>query len=153
MLRLPSRIVVTLAHPSGQRLSEANVLIGINLLLSGRYYYGNLVGLTDKAGAVGVDGEQIERRYAGDQNDSPMDYKVELIECDSVVEIVLLAHEDVQTAITALEGSVGQSAEFRDMYLKATNQRFAPALHRCIADVELAQTLSVTLTTARMPGR
>jgi hypothetical protein len=51
MLRLPQQIRVQLQDVSGRNLAAADVLIAINLLLAGRYYYGNILGLTNANGA------------------------------------------------------------------------------------------------------
>ena len=53
MLHLPEYIEVRLSNVNGVVANEGNILIAVNLLASGRYYYGNLIGLTSTAGVAG----------------------------------------------------------------------------------------------------
>jgi hypothetical protein len=148
MLRLPNQIAVQLVDPRGNDLREANVLIGLNLLHADRYYYGNLVGLTDSTGRTSITGKEIERRYASDQRNFPMDYKLELIECDAVGEVLLVSEEDIRGALDGLE-SFGDSAAYRRMYETARNGQFAPAALKCLLDAEGEGDVLVRVTTSR----
>lgn len=135
MLRLPNQIAVTLVNRYGEPLRQPDVLVGVNLLREGRYYYGNLVGLTDRDGRVLLEGAELERRYAADQRNFPMDYKVELIECDAIGELVVLSHDEISQALTSLE-SFGVSGDFRRMYARAANRILSPAVVRLLLDTE-----------------
>ncbi len=147
MLRLPNQLAVTVVDRFGNVFRHSDILIGINLLLNGRYYYGNLFGLTDSDGRVSLAGTELEKRYAADQRAFPMDYKVELIECDPVGELVLLSHDDISRALSGLE-SFPASGEFRLMYSRATNRAFSPAVVRLRLDTENeAEALHVNLPT------
>ena len=54
MLRLPARIEARLADVQGHALRASDILIAPNILVDGRYYYGNLVGLTTRDGVASM---------------------------------------------------------------------------------------------------
>lgn len=129
----------------GMPASESDVLVAVNLLVSTRYYYGNLVGLTDGAGRVSITSEELERRYASDQARFPMDYKLELIACDAIAEVVLLSEAEVVDATRAIEADFSVSPAIQGFYRRARNARFAPALQRFHADSASGEPLTITL--------
>lgn len=133
MLRIPSQIAVQLVDRSGTPIRAENVLVAVNLLRAGRYYYGNVIGLTDSHGRAELQGSILEQRYASDRHNFPSDYKLELIECDPEAEFVLLSEQDIQAAIDGLE-PFGSSGDFRRMYERAQNGNFSPATVRCQLD-------------------
>ena len=47
----------------GGSIPAADILVGINLLVSDRYYYGNLLGLTDAAGVAIITRDELELAY------------------------------------------------------------------------------------------
>jgi len=144
MLRLPGRVEVRLTDLSGERLNAAGILIGLNVLLDGRYYYGNLVGLTDQRGSTSIARSEIDLRFAADRALYPIDYKVQLEDCDSQVELILLSEAELAEASRAVAANPGISADIREQYAAARNRLFAPALVRFWAD--LPQQAAVVLT-------
>jgi len=130
MLQLPRSVSVKLVDPQGTPLAEPDVLVGINLLSSGRYYYGNLVGLTDSQGVAIVTGDELEARYRADQAEFPMDYKLELIECDANIELVLLSDREIEDALNAIDALSIPSRALRSVYARARNAEFTSALQK-----------------------
>lgn len=153
MLRLPSRIDVQLVDSYGMQVSEVNILVAVNLLVSTRYYYGNLVGLTDSAGKASITSEALERRYASDQARFPMDYKLELVQCDSMIDVVLLSEAEVADAKQAIASDFSISPAIRDMYSRARNAQFAPALRRVHADSSSGDPLTIELEAKNLDYR
>lgn len=130
MLQLPRSVSVRLVDPTGTPLAEPDVLVGINMLSSGRYYYGNLVGLTDSRGVAVVTGDDLEARYRADQAEFPMDYKLELIECDADIELVLLSVREIEDALSAIDALAIPSRVLRSVYARARNAKFTTALQK-----------------------
>lgn len=149
MLRLPQSIRVQLVDPAGNALRESNVLIGINLLSHGNYFYGNLIGLTDSRGVAVVSGEELEARYRSDQVAFPMDYRLELIECDSSIEISLLNDREIQDALRSLDALPIPSSEPQSAYEAARNAQFEESLQRVAGDSKDHEALTCFLTTRR----
>lgn len=148
MLRLPARIEAHLEHLSGGSLPAADILVGINLLVSGRYYYGNLLGLTDSSGMASVSRDELELRFAADRAMYPMDYKVELGACDSFIEVFILSAEQIARAREAIAASP-VSYDIDEAYQRARNAAFTPTLARVWANLPGEQALMVHLTTSR----
>lgn len=130
MLRLPRLVHVRLVDPEGSPLREPDLLIGLNLLSNRKYYYGNLVGLTDSSGVAVVTGKEIEARYRSDQTEFPMDYRLELIECDSAIEVVVLSAKEIADATSAIDGLSIPLHGLRSLYERARNAAFFPAMQR-----------------------
>lgn len=145
MLRLPDSLQVQLCDARGLPVREADVLVAINLLVAERYYYGSLVGLTDSNGSACISREEIERRYYQDRARFPMDYKVELLDCDAFIEVVLLGREDVAVASAAVADDFSVAEYIREQYARARNAEFSPALLRAIGDRRDLITLVLTL--------
>lgn len=143
-------IAVQLTNASGRPLRERNVLVAVNLLSGGRYYYGNLIGLTDSRGYASTTRETLEREFYRDRASFPMDYKLELIECDNNVELVLLSREEIQKAQAAIEQFGDVDSAVVSAYARARNQLFAPAMARFCADSEDDQPLIAALTTEHL---
>jgi len=153
MLTLPRRIVVQLRDSSGCPLELRDVLIGINLLVDSRYYYGNLIGLTTASGMASIEGTVLTERFEADQARFPMDYKVALQDCDSNVDIMIMTQEDIEQAIGAIVDDFSISPEIRDTYITASNSSVAAANARIDVGVALGREVVVNLTTARTNHR
>lgn len=147
MLTLPRRITAQLVDPSGRHLAIRDVVIAINLLVQGRYYYGNVLGLTGPSGAVGLDRDELALRFASDQSLFPMDYKVDLEECDPMLEVTIMSSEEVEAALKGMVESKIGSPAIRADYERSRNAAVQPALSRVWGDLPGAGTLTVLLTT------
>lgn len=150
MLRLPEHIEVRLSDARGGAANEGDILVAVNLLASGRYYYGNLVGLTGTDGVVRQTREELERRYLRDQAHFPMDYKLELIECDPQIELTVLSGAEVATARTAVAEDFSIAVDIRESYARARNQEYASSLLRVSADSVRGWPLVVVLPLLRI---
>src|SRR5205823_5564666 len=113
MLRLPSRIHAQLADVSGHSLAAADVLIALNILVEGRYYYGNLLGLTNRSGVASIARDELDLRFASDRANYPMDYKVALEECDPQIELAVLSEREIDQAKDAVAASPTISPDIR----------------------------------------
>jgi hypothetical protein len=130
MMTLPEIIEARLVDEAGQPLRAANVLVGINFLAEGRYYYGNILGLTNDEGRISIRGEALERRYLGDRRRFPMDYKLELVECDNQFELAVLSAQEVDQGREALKDDPLANPEMLTAYVRAKNGRYQPGLVR-----------------------
>jgi hypothetical protein len=79
-LELPAAIEVHLVSDNSAAVSA--ILVALDLLHQGRYYYGTLIGLSDAAGRARLAREQLELDFAESQRIFVMDYKVPLKLCD-----------------------------------------------------------------------
>lgn len=150
MLLLPRRVEVRLKDIRDRPLAAADILIGLNLLVEGRYYYGNLVGLTNDQGHAVVLGQELETRFDIDRARFPMDYKVGLDGCDSTIEVQILSESEVETARRSIAADYSIAPSIRDLYDQARNERVAPALARVQVSSAMAQDLVIDLTTYRV---
>lgn len=80
MATWPASISVQVVTPA--ELSPESILVGIDFRLGVRDYFSALLGLTDRAGRLFVTREQLLSDFAANQQLFPMDYKVDLGECD-----------------------------------------------------------------------
>lgn len=147
MLNLPAQISVQLVDGGGKPLRQNNVLVGLNLLRNGRYYYGNLIGLTSTSGTVTISGVEIERRYLRDQLLYPSDYKLELVECDSDIEVLLLSGADIERAREGIRENDQLEPFVPTSYARARNRDFRPTLARVSTEARTQRELYVYLTT------
>ena len=150
MLKMPQRFSASLRDRQGHSLHAPKVLIAINLLLKGRYYYGNLIGLTDDRGIASITGSELRKRFDQDRANFPMDYKVDLDDCDSMVEILVLSGTEVADGRRAVGDNFSVTAEIRDSYDAAVNYRFAPASVR-VSTESLQGDLVVAIVTDMLP--
>ena len=150
MLSLPSRIEAQLVGIEGSRLRAEDVLVGLNILRAGEYYYGNLVGLTDPDGIASVSRDELDLRFAADRVDYPMDYRTALEECDPLIEVCLLSGKEVSEAERGIASSPHVSDEIRRAYAKTSNQAFWPALVRVWAHLPGKRAVVVHLPTGRI---
>lgn len=149
MLRLPTRLAASLLDVGGQPLAAADILVGINMLVEGRYYYGNLLGLTDGSGAVSIARDEIELRFAADRAMYAMDYKVDADDCDPLIEVFILSAAQIVAALEAIAASP-VSYDVDEAYRRARNAEFAPSIVKVWADLPKVPTLVVKLTTFAM---
>jgi len=147
VLRLPTRIEAHLIDTAGRALGEPGVLIAVNILSNGRYYFGNLVGLTNEAGVAAIEGVELELRFLDDRRRYPMDYKLELSECDELMEIVLLSADDIRQTSEAIEQGAEITPSIRSQYAAARNSNFTQAAVRVVGDAPEGNSLKVFLTT------
>lgn len=125
----------------------SGVLVALNTLVDGRYYYGNLVGLTDMGGSASIERHELDLRFAADQGMFPMDYKVPLDECDPFIEVSLMSRSELAEARAAVASSSFVSEDIRNAYAAARNELYRPSRARVWADLPKQSLLLVTLTT------
>jgi hypothetical protein len=147
MLILPSRIEVRLKDVRDRPLALPDILVGINFLVDGRYYYGNLVGLTDQHGIAAVQRDDLERRFQIDRVRFPMDYKVPLERCDSIIELLVMTGDEVARARQSIVADYAISPDIREAYDRARNCEVAPALVRVQLTIADGHGLQIGLVT------
>jgi len=150
VLRLPGRIQARLQDISGAELRTADVLIGINTFRNGKYYYGNLLGLTDPMGRVELPRHELELRFAADRVAFPSDFTTDLETSDERVEIVLLTAAELEQARESIAQDRAISQDIRAAYEMARNAEYTPAGAVVWADLPRTALLVVTLTTGRV---
>lgn len=148
MLRLPQRIRVRLRGASGELLAADRVLIAINIFKGGRYYYGNLLGLTGADGCAELSRDELQRRFLADRAQFPMDYRVPLQDADPVIEVVLMAPDEIGGATAALRGMPQGAPEVIGLYEASRNSEYQPAAHRFAADLPGGDVVVADLTTS-----
>jgi hypothetical protein len=151
MLRLPRTLSAQLRDTGGRALAVADVLIGVNLLVDGRYYYGTLVGLTNSRGVARTEGARIEEQFRSDQSDFPMDYKVALENCDSEVEVLVLSQSEIDNAKAQFADATIVSHDVREIYGRAQNWRVEPATLRTVLKADAAVIPVTTELTGAQP--
>ncbi|MGE3601145.1 MAG: hypothetical protein AB7N70_36995 [Dehalococcoidia bacterium] len=132
----------------GRALAAPNVLIAINVLHEGRYYYGNLIGLTDSNGRAELTRDELDLRFVADKVSYPMDYKIELEDADPLIEVTLLSEQEIAEARMAVDSSASVSPEISACYHRARNASFTPGMLRFWADLPGVNVAEVTLTTS-----
>lgn len=147
MLRLPARVTVQLVDSGGHALRASGILVSINTLVDGHYYYGNLVGLTDEGGLASIDRHELDLRFAADRGMFPMDYKVAFEECDPLIEVSLMSQAELAEARAAIASSSFISEDIRKAYAVASNELYRPSRARVWADLPNEPVLLVTLAT------
>jgi hypothetical protein len=148
MLRLPTCIKARIVDISGGSIPAADILVGINLLVSDRYYYGNLLGLTDAAGVAIITRDELDLRFAADRAMYPMDYKLNTDCCDPMIEIFILSEVQIAAAKDAIAAS-SVSYDVDDAYRRARNSDYSPTLARVWADLPGERELVISLTAGR----
>ena len=143
---LPSTIRTTVLNvDSGAPIP--NILVVIDFLVNGRYYFGTLAGLTDNAGVITTTAVAITTDFVEDRKTFPMDYKVPLSEADNVLRIhveggaAFLQQRDSGLA----SGLV--SAQARRLWTSASNANVAPSSLLVELD-DFGSEVSVTLKVA-----
>ncbi len=144
--RLPSEIVVHLKAESGRSLPLHDILVSVNLYWHGRYYYGDLIGLTDDSGTVRITRDRIERDFDGSQYLFPMDLKVSLDETDPVIGIVVQGHLAFLAATKAVGENRMVTPEARAAYARARNADVLTARTQVKLPVTPPDQLTIELT-------
>ena len=109
------------------------VLVGINLFLDGRYYYGNIVGLTDAEGSAELLRSELDLRFAADRAAFPADYRIDLDDCDPVLEVFILPHAEIAGLLGDADARALVDGELLGWYERARNQLVAPTWLRLTA--------------------
>jgi hypothetical protein len=148
MLDLPSEIVVEL------RSDEANVgnlLIALDVLRSGHYYFGGVIGLTDSRGRISFSRESIENAFEENRREFPMDYRIPLREADPEIDVVVPGGSEFRQAqVTALSSALTSEPSKR-IWSLAENHSIESAKAR-VAMSSSRPVITVTLT-LRAAGR
>jgi hypothetical protein len=118
MLKLPHAIVVQV---EGSRAPISKLLIAVHFLHRAEYYFGGVVGLTDANGEVVFLREAIEQAFAANQRLFPMDYRIPLVDCDSMVRVVILGGEEFLAAQKTALASPLTAATAKDLWREADN--------------------------------
>ena len=128
MLSLPAVVRVKLVPETDAALLQREaILVQIRFTSGGDYYYGGAIALTDNGGCATWRREVIERNFSLNQHLFPMDYKVNLEDCDSVVQIVARGGAEFMGARASALASSLTAPEARDMWSRARNESIATA--------------------------
>jgi hypothetical protein len=65
------------------------ILVGLDFLVDGQYYFGTLIGLTDADGITSTSAHEVQATFLEEQRAFPMDYRLSLHDCDPAVRIVI----------------------------------------------------------------
>jgi len=142
MLHLPDRMEIQLTDVSGQPLGIANVLLAIRFFFADRYYYGDLLPLTDNNGVTVADREGVRARFEDNRRLFPMDYSVQLESCDQAIRLAVLDTRTIQDRLKTAPENAMISADAHALYAQAQNQRVLATE----AHIELPSTYSRVMT-------
>lgn len=81
-MKLPHAIEVNVSLAEGE--PGVDLLVALDIHHAGRYYFGTLLGLTDRAGGVRADQATVVESFTENQRLFPMDYRVPLSDCDAL---------------------------------------------------------------------
>ena len=124
-LELPSMIEADIVAENGRAVT--GLLVALDLLHAGQYYYGAQLGLTDHRGCVRLDRAALEQAFAEDRQLFPMDYRVPLEQCDAEATLrVEGGAEFAARRATALASPLLNEAAAR-VWHEATNEGVRPA--------------------------
>jgi hypothetical protein len=87
---LPAAIEVKVLAADEGAIDAPDILVRLDLLWYGHYYYGVHLGLTDRTGMARISARDIEKQFAENRRLFPMDYKVPLDECDEAARISIV---------------------------------------------------------------
>lgn len=124
---LPASVRAELRDFTGQRLHMRNILIGINLFVDGRYYYGNIVGLTDAQGSAELARSELDLRFAADRAAYPADYRLDLEECDSILEVFILPQAEIAALLGDSAAKAVVDKRILELYASSRNELVTPA--------------------------
>jgi hypothetical protein len=122
---LPAAIQIRLVSDAVGIAELSEVLVALDVLHQGRYYFGAVLGLTDTAGRLHIERSDIEQSFTENQRLFPMDYRVSLAQCDAQIAVRVLGGLDFAEAQTAAEENAFMPAEVRDLWRRARNRRLA----------------------------
>ncbi|HKV43600.1 MAG TPA: hypothetical protein VJT32_02815 [bacterium] len=94
--------------------------------IGGKYYYGDVLGLTGSSGQIFTGSEKIMRDFDQDQQLFPADYVQPLSACDSVVELRILSQAEVEKRSVKTPATAMVAGEVRSMYAQARNHQVKP---------------------------
>jgi hypothetical protein len=126
MLVLPSVTTVTLVSARDASLSLERILVDLEFSWRGGYYFAASM-LTDKTGRARLEDSEIRRKLSRNQELFPMDYRVDLEDCDSIVEIVVQGGIDFVSARAAALPSTFLLPEVRERWATARNEEVVTA--------------------------
>ena len=118
MTLLPPIIRVRIAPGPG--ISPEGLLVGLTFRQGLQDYFSTLLGLTDASGGLSVTSNQIADAFAQSQQLFPMDYKLRLDECDSLL-IDLAGGSDFAAQQASALKSPLLNEHFRQMWAVACN--------------------------------
>lgn len=129
----PSKLTVQLTSvdPVAPRMAE--ILVALDIRLSGQYYYGTVVGLSDALGRAEITRRQLHDQFTHDQRLFPMDYKVGLSQCDDMVGIRILGGTEFRDAQRAASLSASIPPGLQSLWNRAGNR----GVRSVVVDVEL----------------
>ena len=121
VLALPRTIVISLVRPDRLSVPVVDMLVGLRTFVSGEYYYGTILGLTDQTGKLIATGDKIRSGFLLDRQLFPMDYRIDLNDCDPTIEVFVRGGEEFIEAKKALHNSPMITTSVREGYGRARN--------------------------------
>ena len=150
-LHLPAELAVTVITDDPAVTDLADILVNADFYLEGRYYYGDLLGLTDPAGQLLVPKRHILEGFRESQLGGIMDYKVPLDRCDANATIRIPGGGDFRFNQLLVPGSAHISNWAQDIWARARNVDLAPVSATLLLDAPRAQA-AVTVTVRSGPS-
>lgn len=147
MTIFPEVLEATVLNDKGQGL--ADILVSVGTFWSGHYYYGRVMGLTDRHGIVSLTRHQLEHGFQQAQASFPMDLKVPLEQCDPAIEISLRGGAEFRDARRGVMTNGLAGSDVKRIYDRARNEQFRTTARRVdLADGLLSKvTVELTATT------
>ena len=144
MLAFPPEIRVTLLE-EGQGDGYPGILVSCNFFWHGRYYFGTTVGTTDGSGRTQLKRDQLELDFRENQRLFPMDLKVQLDNCDPLIEVVVRGGAEFSALRDAVERNPLVTPRARAAYAGARNAMVESASSRVVADSGLTLPVEIVL--------
>lgn len=142
MNRFPESILVELEPDADVPVEK--LLVGLTLRRGERDYFSTLAGLTDSEGRIAIRWADIESDYRANQRLFPMDYRLELGECDGLL-IDLGGGSDFETQRASALAAPVLSDEAR--------QHWSAARNTGVASTRLAVVRGEAVVTVRLRAR
>lgn len=137
-MQFPLTLTIQLTCVGPVEPGMADILVALDVRLSGRYYYGTVVGLSDALGRAEITRRQLHDQFANDQRLFPMDYKGGLSECDDTICVRILGGNEFREAQEAARLNPVMGPDLRSLWDRARNRR----LRTVAVDVELGTAMS-----------
>jgi hypothetical protein len=99
-----------------------NLLVGVDIRLNGKYYYGTILPLTDQDGSTSLIPERLRADFRHSQELFPMDYKVSLDSCDDTIGFVILGGAEFVKERDTSVGNGLVDPDAQDSWAKAANE-------------------------------
>jgi hypothetical protein len=152
LIDLPNRITVELTAPSPD-VDLEGILVFVGFRVRGDYYFGSLLGLTDKRGCVTRGRAEIAEDFALEQREFPMDYKVPLTECDPELEVEVLGGHRFAT-----QREQGRDLDFipaatHELWNRARNVQFRTVRHAIQLNGTTPRDLRISVRVEPLPRR